>query len=43
MSALSLVKTYANGHGITHPGVAWEPKRAFHAVADFYGNRATRL
>jgi hypothetical protein len=37
MSALSLVKTYANGHGISHPGVAWEPKRAFRAVADFYG------
>jgi hypothetical protein len=41
MSALSLVKTYARGHGITYPDMAWEPKEAFHAVADFYGERAT--
>jgi hypothetical protein len=42
MGALSLVKTYANGHGTTYPDLAWEPKRAFHAVADFYSERATR-
>jgi hypothetical protein len=32
MSALSLVRTYQ--------GLAWEPKKAFHAVADFYNERA---
>jgi hypothetical protein len=37
MSALSLVKTYAHGHGSTYPDMSWEPKKAFHAVADFYG------
>jgi hypothetical protein len=40
MNALSLVKTHANG--TAHPGAAWEPKKAFHAVADFYNERATR-
>ena len=40
MGALSLVKTYADGHGITYPDMTWEPKEAFHAVADFYSERA---
>jgi hypothetical protein len=39
MGALSLVKTYASGHGITYPDMTWEPKEAFHAVADFYSER----
>jgi hypothetical protein len=39
MGALSLVKTYAGGRGTTYPDMAWEPKKSFHAVADFYGNR----
>jgi hypothetical protein len=36
MSALSLVKTYAKGHGATYPDMTWEPKQSFSAVADFY-------
>jgi len=36
MGALSLVKTYAHGHGSTYPDLTWEPKESFHAVADFY-------
>lgn len=36
MGALSLVKTYAHGRGATYPDMTWEPKKAFHAVADFY-------
>ena len=42
MGALSLVKTYADGHGTTYPDLNWEPKEAFHAVADFYGKQAAR-
>jgi hypothetical protein len=37
MGVLSLVKTYVHGHGATYPDLTWEPKEAFHAVADFYG------
>jgi hypothetical protein len=41
MGALSLVKTYVDDHGMTYPDMTWEPKEAFHAVADFYRARAT--
>jgi hypothetical protein len=41
VGALSLVKTYASGHGTTYPDVTWEPKQAFRAVADFYSERAS--
>jgi hypothetical protein len=38
MVSASLVKTYADGrHGQRYPGMPWEPKRAFQAVADYYG------
>jgi hypothetical protein len=40
MSALGLVAMQVDEHGTTYPDIAWEPKRAFHAVADFYGARA---
>jgi hypothetical protein len=36
MSALSLVKTYAQGHGTRYPDMPWDPKQSFHAVADCY-------
>jgi hypothetical protein len=36
MTATSLVKTYERGHGSTYPGLPWEPKPAFGAVASFY-------
>jgi hypothetical protein len=39
MTATSLVKTYARGHGSTYPDMAWEPKQAFGAVASFYAAR----
>jgi hypothetical protein len=35
-SAMSLVKTYATGHGTTYPDMTWEPKAAFRAVASYY-------
>jgi hypothetical protein len=38
MVSASLVKTYADGRrGQRYPGLPWEPKRAFKAVADSYG------
>jgi len=40
MSALSLVKTYAGGHGTTHPDMPWEPKESFRAVAAYYARAA---
>jgi hypothetical protein len=36
MTATSLVKIYARGHGSTYPDMPWEPKQAFGAVASFY-------
>ena len=36
MTSTSLVKTYERGHGTTYPGLPWEPKQAFGAVASFY-------
>jgi hypothetical protein len=35
---MSLVKNYAGAHGITYPGMTWEPKESFQAVADFYAS-----
>jgi hypothetical protein len=36
-TSLSLVRTLPHGHhGTTYPDVPWEPKQAFHAVADYY-------
>lgn len=35
----SLVKYFENGrHGTTYPDMAWEPKAAFRAVADYYSS-----
>jgi hypothetical protein len=39
MSALSLVKTYTGCLATTYPGMAWEPKQAFTAVASFYASQ----
>jgi len=36
MTSTSLVKTYERGQGTTYPGMPWEPKQAFGAVASFY-------
>jgi len=35
MTSTGLVKTYERGHGTTYPGLPWEPKQAFSAVASF--------
>jgi hypothetical protein len=32
-----LVKSYANGHGLTYPDMPWEPKESFRAVAGYFG------
>jgi hypothetical protein len=37
---MSLVKTYASGHGTTYPEMTWEPKEAFRAVAGYYAKDA---
>jgi hypothetical protein len=36
ISAMSLVKTYASGHGTTYPDMPWEPKQVFRAVAVYF-------
>jgi hypothetical protein len=36
MSALSLVKTYADRNGTVYPDMRWDPKEAFWSVADAY-------
>jgi hypothetical protein len=39
MASYSLVRSLAGGkHGTTYPDMAWEPKRSFKAVADFYAS-----
>ncbi|MGH2887864.1 MAG: abortive infection protein, partial [Solirubrobacteraceae bacterium] len=40
MSALSLVKTYADRMGTTYPDMTWEPKASFRAVAEFYARHS---
>jgi hypothetical protein len=40
MSALSLVKSYTGRRGTTYPGMPWEPKAAFRAVADCYAEQS---
>lgn len=37
MASYSLVKSYADKHGVTYPDMQWEPKESFKAVADYYG------
>jgi hypothetical protein len=36
ITSYSLVKSYADRHGITYPDMKWEPKESFTAVADYY-------
>lgn len=38
MSSLGLVKTLGRGTGTAYPGMPWEPKASFRAVADFYAS-----
>lgn len=39
LASYSLVKTYFDHNGVTYPGMPWEPKAAFHAVAQFESSR----
>jgi len=42
-TALSIVRTLPRGdHGTTYPGVGWEPKEAFHAIARYYSQQEPR-
>jgi hypothetical protein len=41
MNADSLVKTFADGRGMTYPDMPWEPKEAFKAVAEYFGRQNT--
>ena len=36
MASYSLVKSYADKHGVTYPDMLWEPKKSFKAVADYF-------
>jgi hypothetical protein len=42
MSSLGLVKTLGRGTSTTYPGMPWEPKASFRAVADFYAHQQNR-
>ncbi len=39
MASYSLVKSYADKHGVTYPDMPWEPKESFKAVADYYARQ----
>jgi hypothetical protein len=42
-TALSIVRTLPRGeHGTTYPGVGWEPKEAFRAIARYYRQQEPR-
>jgi hypothetical protein len=42
-TALSIVRTLPRGQrGTAYPGVGWEPKEAFRALASYYGRPAPR-
>jgi hypothetical protein len=40
LAGYGLVATHGEPCAATRPGFPWQPKRSFHAVADFYGGRA---
>jgi hypothetical protein len=40
LAGYGLVKTYDDRTGVTYPGLPWEPKQAFRAVADYYAKHA---
>lgn len=39
MASYSLVKTYADKHGVSYPDMTWEPKESFMAVANYFAKR----
>ncbi|MEO6005228.1 MAG: abortive infection protein [Opitutus sp.] len=40
LASYAIVKSYANGFGVTYPEMPWEPKAAFHAVAEIFSGDA---
>lgn len=36
IASYGLVKSYTDRNGITYPDMPWEPKQAFHTLAEFY-------
>lgn len=38
LASLGVVKVFEDRHGDTYPDMAWEPKAAFTAIADYYGS-----
>jgi hypothetical protein len=36
LAGYGLVTSYTDHDGVTYPGLPWEPKQSFHAVADLY-------
>lgn len=43
MASYSLVKSYGSRLGSVYPGMPWDPKEAFHAVAGFYACAGPRM
>ena len=43
MASYSLVRSYRDRLGTTYPGMPWDPKESFRAVADYYGTQDLRL
>ncbi len=41
MASFSLVKSYRDGAGASYPGLGWEPKQAFGAVAEYFAPRTS--
>jgi hypothetical protein len=39
LASYGIVKVFEDRHGTTYPGLPWEPKAAFGAVAEHYGGR----
>jgi hypothetical protein len=40
--AREIVETLGRGTSTTYPGMPWEPKASFRAVADFYAHQQNR-
>jgi hypothetical protein len=43
MASYSLVKSYADKHGMTYPDMPWEPKKSFKAVADYFAKQIVEV
>jgi hypothetical protein len=43
MAGYGLVKSYANTMGTTYPGLPWDPKESFYAVAEYYATQSAHI